>query len=52
MVLISADDYNDKKGEISDMEVKFYLHSKDTIWKGAMKVLSERTYKIIGAYRL
>ena len=34
------------------MEVKFYLHYKDTIWKGEMKVLSEKIDKLIVSDRL
>ena len=52
MVLVSTDDYNEKKEKISDLEGKFDLHSKDTMWQGAMEVLSEKPDELIGGERL
>ena len=51
VVLVSTDDYNEKKEKISDLEGKFDLHSKDTMWQGAMEVLSEKPDELIGGER-
>ena len=34
------------------MECKFYLHSKDIMWQGAVIVLSEKSDELIGVERL
>ena len=44
VVLVSNDYYNEKKDNISDLEGKFYLHSKDSMWNGVMQVLPEKYY--------
>ena len=51
MVLVSTDDYNEKKEIISDLGGKFDHHSKDTMWQGALKVLSEKLDELIGGER-
>ena len=42
----STDDYNDKKKNISYAKSKFGHHSKNNLWQGAIKVLSEIQMKL------
>ena len=51
MVLVSDDDYNDKKEKISDMEGDFDPHSYETMWQGEMKILSEKPDELIRSDR-
>ena len=45
--------FTDKKKEATlYLEDKFELNYKDTIWKGAIKVLSEKSDELIGVQRL
>ena len=51
VVLVSDDDYNDKKEKISDMEGDFDPHSYETMWQGEMKILSEKPDELIRSDR-
>ena len=60
VILVSSDDYNEQKEQILDLERRidtlkvsheFDLHSKDTMWQGAMKDLSEKSDELIGGER-
>ena len=60
IVLISADEFEDGKRRVSELNEKiqslkgdheFAIHSKDKLWQGEMKELSEKTNELIKAER-
>ncbi len=60
IVLISADEFEDSKRRVSQLNEKiqslkgdheFAIHSKDKLWQGEMKELSEKTNELIKAER-